>query len=316
MPHSLLGHLEQHLGHPGNFLDALLQALPDAVFVSDLQGQLLYMSPCGLGMFAAPTPQDIAGRNILSLIAPQDLPAAEKRFARVVSGEAVGLREYLFLRCDGSTFHMELNSTLLPGKTAAESRILFIGRDISDRKYIEQELYAAHERLQHQATRDPLTDLFNRRYLEETLERELARCLREELPLSVILMDLDFFKNINDSFGHKAGDLMLQGLARLLQANTRGEDVACRYGGEEFVVILPSAGPIHALARAESWRQAFEALRIPHEKHLLCGTLSCGIATFPLHGSNGDALLRVADRALYAAKADGRNRSKLADQAR
>lgn len=314
MPHSSLKELEQQLGESENFLHVLLQALPDAVFLSDLQGNIRYISPRGLSMFAAQTPEDIVGRNIMGLIAPQELATAEKRFARVIRGEAVGLREYLFLRNDGSTFHLELNSTLLPGKNDASSRIMFVGRDISDRKKIESELQLAHERLQYQATRDPLTDLFNRRYLEETLERELTRCLREELPLSVILMDLDFFKTINDTHGHKAGDIMLQAMARLLQASTRGEDIACRYGGEEFVVILPSAAPMHAIARAESWRRAFEALRLPYEKHVLSGTVSCGIATFPLHGTDSDALLRAADQALYEAKAEGRNRVKPASQ--
>jgi diguanylate cyclase (GGDEF)-like protein/PAS domain S-box-containing protein len=314
MPHSSLKELEQQLGESENFLHVLLQALPDAVFLSDLQGHIRYISPRGLSMFAAQTPEDIVGRNILHLIAPQELATAEKRFARVIRGEAVGLREYLFLRNDGSTFHLELNSTLLPGKNEDSSRIMFVGRDISDRKKIETELQLAHERLQYQATRDPLTDLFNRRYLEETLERELTRCLREELPLSVILMDLDFFKTINDTHGHKAGDIMLQAMARLLQASTRGEDIACRYGGEEFVVILPSAAPMHGIARAESWRRTFEALRLPYENHVLRATVSCGIATFPLHGTDSDALLRAADQALYEAKAEGRNRVKPASQ--
>ena len=306
-----LKELEAQLGKSEKFLHVLLRALPDAVFLSDLEGNMLYMSPRGLAMFAAASVNEIVGHNIFRLIAPQHLPMAEKRFARVVRGEEVGLREYLFMRRDGSTFHMELNSTLLQGENQP-SVIMFVGRDISDRKKIEHELQLAHERLQYQATRDPLTDLFNRRYLEETLERELTRCLRENLPLSVVLMDLDFFKKINDEHGHKAGDIMLQAMARLLQSNTRGEDIACRLGGEEFVVILPGAASEHALTRAEEWRRAFEALVIPFDHLLLRGTVSCGIATFPLHGTDSDRLLRMADQALYEAKADGRNRVKLA----
>lgn len=312
MKHSLLDHLEHQLEDAQNIFYVLLQSLPDAVFLSDLQGNIRYMSPCGLFMFAAASLDQIVGRNIMDLIAPQDVPTATQRFAQATQGEVVGLREYLFLRCDGSTFHMELNSTLLPGTNEKNSGVMFIGRDISDRKKIELELHEAHQRLQYQATRDPLTDLFNRRYLEETLERELTRCLREELPLSVIMMDLDLFKRINDTHGHKAGDILLQAVAKLLQTSSRSEDVACRFGGEEFVVILPGASPLHAIARAESWRQELAALQIPYDSHMLNMTISCGISIFPLHGTDGEALLRAADNALYEAKAAGRNCVKMA----
>jgi len=311
---SHLKQLEQKLAGAEHFLHVLLQASPDAIFLCDLQGNIRYISPRGLSMFGMETQSEIVGRNIMELVAPRDLPAAKERYARAAEGKDVGLRECLFTRKDGSTFYIELNSTMLREPNGTPSGMLLVGRDISDRKKIEAALQKAYDRLQYQATRDPLTDLFNRRYMEETLERELARCLRENLPLSLVVMDIDYFKKINDTFGHKAGDLMLQSLGELLHKHTRAEDIACRFGGEEFAVILPGTSPSHAIVRAESWRQAFEALRINHERNTLHATLSCGIATFPQHAKDSEQLFRTADTALYEAKADGRNCVRMANQ--
>jgi diguanylate cyclase (GGDEF)-like protein len=194
--------------------------------------------------------------------------------------------------------------------------------ELQERKRAEEELRGANERLKgqlaeieelqarlrEQAIRDPLTGLFNRRYLTETLERELARASREGLPLSVVMIDVDHFKALNDAFGHRAGDLMLLALGNLLSAQTRHGDIACRYGGEEFVVVLPGAPVEKARSRAEVWRSAFQEMRVAFEKAELRATLSLGLAAFPLYGTSGDDLLRLADKALYAAKRRGRNR--------
>jgi diguanylate cyclase (GGDEF)-like protein len=169
------------------------------------------------------------------------------------------------------------------------------------------------QQLHEQATRDPLTGLFNRRYLSETLERELARAGRAGLPLSVALLDVDHFKHLNDTYGHRAGDLVLQALARLLQSNSRHEDIPCRYGGEEFVLVLVGAPLAAAAQRAEAWRQAFEASAVEYEGWSLRGTVSLGVAAFPRHGATTDELLKAADRALYQAKARGRNQVAVAE---
>lgn len=315
MPPINLEELEQQLKDERNFLNILMQASPDTICLSDMKGKIIYMSPRGLSQLGLESQAEITGRNITELLAPQDQAIARERYVHAVHDENnAGLREYLFLRKDGSTFHAELNGAILREPDGTPSGMLYVARDISDRKKIEAALHDAYIRLQHQAVRDPLTDLFNRRYMEETLERELARCLREELPLSIVMMDIDYFKNVNDSYGHKAGDVMLKSLSGLLQSDTRGEDIVCRYGGEEFVAILPSAAPNHAIARAEGWRRAFEALRIPYETKTLNATLSCGVATFPQNGDNSEDLIRAADKALYKAKADGRNCVKLANK--
>lgn len=164
------------------------------------------------------------------------------------------------------------------------------------------------ERLRIQSIREPLTGLFNRRYLEESLSRELARCERRGLPLSLMMLDLDHFKTFNDLHGHVGGDALLAGFGQLLQLHSRHEDIACRYGGEEFTLILPEADLEAACARAEAIRTAVEAMRIRHlGQELPAVTVSIGVASFPLHGRDGDGLLRSADQALYRAKREGRN---------
>ncbi|MDR7418968.1 MAG: diguanylate cyclase [Armatimonadota bacterium] len=165
------------------------------------------------------------------------------------------------------------------------------------------------ESLKSQSIRDPLTGLFNRRYMEETLERELHRAVRRKASVGVVMFDIDHFKQFNDTHGHLAGDAMLRALGEFLQANFRGEDIACRYGGEEFVLILPEA-PLEAAARrADTLRERARVLHVPHLGMLLGGiTLSCGVSAYPQHGDTVEALIRSADSALYLAKSGGRDR--------
>jgi diguanylate cyclase (GGDEF)-like protein len=165
------------------------------------------------------------------------------------------------------------------------------------------------ETLRQQSVRDPLTKLYNRRFLEETLDRELARLERKNLPLSLIMIDVDHFKSFNDTFGHEIGDAVLRDLSEILQRNVRGSDIACRYGGEEFIIVLPEANVEIARQRAETLREAMRELQLVHDgKPLGPVTLSLGVACFPEHGHQREQLLQAADAALYEAKNAGRNR--------
>jgi diguanylate cyclase (GGDEF)-like protein len=165
------------------------------------------------------------------------------------------------------------------------------------------------EVLRQQSVRDPVTGLFNRRYMEETLDRDVSRAARRNDSLAVAMCDLDNFKAFNDSFGHEAGDLVLRQVAEVLAAQVRYGDVACRYGGEEFVLILPEVTPEVAHARSESLCKAIEALTISHRNRTLAKvTVSVGLAVYPRDGSTGEELIRAADRALYRAKNEGRAR--------
>lgn len=169
------------------------------------------------------------------------------------------------------------------------------------------------EALRAQSIRDPLTGLFNRRYMEESLDRELPRASREKTSLGVVLIDLDHFKQFNDTFGHAAGDTLLARVGLFLRNQIRSEDIACRYGGEEFILILPGSSLEATRARAERIRQHLRQMSIGYEGQTLGTiTLSAGVAAFPHDGSNAKAVLRAADDALYHAKSKGRDRVMIA----
>ncbi|MBB2487222.1 diguanylate cyclase [Mitsuaria sp. WAJ17] len=171
------------------------------------------------------------------------------------------------------------------------------------------------ETLRLQSIRDPLTGLYNRRFLDEALRRELARARRSQLPLAIALIDVDHFKQFNDRHGHDAGDLVLQEVGRALEACVRASDVVCRFGGEEFVVLMPELPPELALHRAEQLLQGVRQLAPSHGGRPL-GPLSAslGLAIFPGHGEQAQGLIDAADAALYTAKREGRDRVMLAAQ--
>ncbi len=170
------------------------------------------------------------------------------------------------------------------------------------------------EALRAQSTKDPLTGLYNRRYLQEMLDREIRRAVRSEQPLGILMLDLDHFKNFNDTYGHEAGDAVLREAASLLVRSIRAEDFVCRYGGEEFVVVLPTADLRATAARAERIRAKLRDLVVMHEgRSLGIITASLGVAGLPEHGMTEKDLLQAADAALYRAKREGRDRVVVAD---
>ena len=163
-------------------------------------------------------------------------------------------------------------------------------------------------RLRHQSIRDPLTGLYNRRHMEDALRREIARSARKNSEVGILLLDVDNFKKFNDQYGHEAGDEVLRRLGGYLNDTTRAEDIACRYGGEEMLVIMPECNSEAAFCRAEDIRAGIESLSIFHNGLSLQVTASLGVATFPEQGDQVDMLVAAADSALYLAKNSGRNR--------
>jgi diguanylate cyclase (GGDEF)-like protein len=163
-------------------------------------------------------------------------------------------------------------------------------------------------RLEHQSIRDGLTNLFNRHFMEISLDREIRRAARSRTELSVLMMDIDHFKHFNDTFGHEAGDYVLREAAEVFRSTVRAEDIICRYGGEEFVLILPDTGIDLAMARAEDIRRRIQEMQLRFRGECLRETtISIGISVYPEGGNTLVELLRNADRALYAAKNRGRN---------
>lgn len=170
------------------------------------------------------------------------------------------------------------------------------------------------ETLRQQSIRDALTGLYNRRYMEETLERELSRAKRENVPVGIMMFDIDHFKRFNDLEGHDAGDALLRELGALLNRSIRGSDIVCRYGGEEFLVVLPGASKEQARQRAEEIRNSVKELLVYHlGKPLAKCTISIGVAEYPTDDSSIEHLLKAADNALYRAKHEGRDRVVLAE---
>ncbi len=165
------------------------------------------------------------------------------------------------------------------------------------------------EKLSVQSIRDPLTGLFNRRYMEESFQKEISRAARRQEPIGVVMLDIDHFKTFNDIHGHAAGDAVLVALAAFLKLRMRGGDVACRYGGEEFVILLPECSLDDAVKRVGQLAEELRTVRVSYAGETLGPvTVSMGVASFPLHGARPDALLGAADAAMYRAKQEGRDR--------
>jgi diguanylate cyclase (GGDEF)-like protein/PAS domain S-box-containing protein len=220
---------------------------------------------------------------------------------------------YLPYICVPLTAQSETLGVLRLGKVAANSprtreRWQRLAVMVADNLALALSNLQLRARLQQQAIRDSLTGLFNRRYLDETLQREIQRAERHQHPIGIIMLDIDHFKRFNDIYGHHAGDILLQAVGEFLRTHTRGEDIACRYGGEEFVLVLPEASLEETRRRAEHIRTAMKHIFVEHNGQMLGGnTISLGVAVFATHGITADAVIDAADRALYRAKDAGRD---------
>jgi len=297
--------------------EVLVEEMSDGLVVLDREARILEINPAAtrmLGLAKTPVP----GTPALEMFADwsqegKDALAAvyEERTSTLASPTGA------FLGVERSR---------LAGGSAEQFRDLFILHDITCQVEAEQALHRAYEdlssrmeeierlqeELQEQAMRDPLTGLHNRRYLAEELERELGRASRDSRRVSVVMLDVDHFKDVNDTYGHAAGDEMLRAIAAELLEGTRRCDITCRYGGDEFVVVLPNAGSNSAMARAEAWRTRLAEVMGGIGDGRVNATVSMGVATFPEHATTMDDLVAAADRAVYASKDAGRDRSSKA----
>ena len=221
-------------------------------------------------------------------------------------GEALGV---LHLRAEPALYTGNLGETEQAIAASLNEARRRLAAAVAEHTAMALANLSLRETLRHQSIRDPLTSLFNRRYFEESLEREIRRAQRRGTPLGVVMLDLDRFKGFNDSFGHEAGDVLLRTFGELLRGKLRGEDVPCRYGGEEFALLLPEATLEATRARAEELRIATKGLQVIYQGTFLGPvTLSLGVAVYPDQGLTGHAVLRAADSALYQSKANGRDR--------
>jgi diguanylate cyclase (GGDEF)-like protein/PAS domain S-box-containing protein len=247
------------------------------------------------------------------VVAEEDRPLVKEKIRQRLSGEAERV-SYLFrgLKKDGAVIDIEIHAGTMEirGKRALISCLL----DVTERTRAERQLKAMHEQLREQSIHDGLTGLYNRHYLDDFLDRELILARRSGYPISAIMADLDHFKNVNDRHGHLAGDEILRVFSNLMKQHARGSDMCSRYGGEEFLMVLPRMAQDVALARAEQLRSVLADVRIEFGGTSIAVTASFGVATFPQNGRTADELVAAADAALYAAKAAGRNRVCVAER--
>ena len=297
--------------------EVIFERMADGLIVLDASARILEINPAAvrlLDLAEAPAP----GTPATEVFA--DWPQSGRDAVTAVYRERAST-----LTSPAGTL-LRIERSLLEGAGDAQARDLFVVRDITGEAEAERALQVAyadlqlrmeeieslHVELREQAARDPLTGLHNRRYLAEELDRELNRAGRDLRPVSVIMFDVDHFKDVNDTYGHSAGDDMLRAIAAELLVGTRRGDIACRYGGDEFVVVLPDTTGKVALARAEGWRTRLAQVMASVESVDRKTTVSLGVATFPGNGSTIDALVSAADRAVYVSKAEGRDRVSVA----
>lgn len=290
----------------------LFEKLRDGVLVLDSDGRIVDANDAAQRILHITRAVD--GHHIWDA-----LPDWRDRFAQE-DLNAPELNFELQGRRDPSRFYDVSVVALLDPRGRRNGRLISI-RDVTERKQAElqlrrvnlqlgeqvQKISALHADLQEQAIRDPLTGLYNRRYLDETVERELSRARRGSYPIGVILMDVDQFKRVNDTYGHKSGDRVLVAMGEIIQQNVRAGDIPCRYGGEEFVIVLPETSIEIAAERAEHIRRRFESMRFFNGEDAVAPTLSLGVASYPAHGRSAAKVLHAADRAMYTAKAAGGN---------
>lgn len=280
----------------------------DTIWILDLASRRFsYISP-SVEFISGFSADEVINWPLEQTMSPESIQRVEAALtdsmARIRAGDRDTLIRAIEIQqphVDGHFVDAEIRATYLLDANGQPHSIVGITRDISERKRGEREL-------QELAIRDGLTGLYNRRYLDATLPRELARVRREDGVLAVIMADLDFFKRVNDTYGHDTGDEVLRRLADCLLQNAREGDVPCRYGGEEFALVMPGLNAGAARERTETLRRAVEDMEINCGEHAIKVTISIGIALFPAHSEDADTLIKYADMALYEAKRTGRNR--------
>jgi diguanylate cyclase (GGDEF)-like protein/PAS domain S-box-containing protein len=287
----------------------LAELSADVICRVGIDGAFLYVSPSSLRVLGW-KPEEMMKMPPFILVHPDDLSPLTSDVDRIMApGAAAPLTELRIRKRDGSYIWMEVSRRVVrDDSTEIPREVVLVMRDITERKKLD-------EKLNMLALTDSLTGLANRRAFDEALEREWRRTLREGSQMSLVLLDIDYFKELNDCYGHQVGDDCLRAVAAAIKGAVRASDIATRYGGDEIAVILPGADASGAREVARKVRAAVEALHISHGSREEAGgwvTASVGVAT-ALARQGGtmqmpQSLLQAADNALYKAKHEGRNR--------
>ena len=285
----------------------LFEAAQDGILILDAEtGAITDVNPFLIQMLGY-TREELLEKRLWEVGAFKDIEASKDAFQALQKNEYIRYQDLPLRAKDGRLIQVEFVSNVY---WAGREKVIQCNiRDITERKQAQDALLKSAALLREQSVRDHLTGVFNRRYMEETLERELLRASRKHQSLGIIMLDVDHFKRFNDTYGHAAGDAILRELGSLLLKHVRGEDIPSRYGGDEFIIVLPDASRVVTRKRAELICESAKQFHFQFEGQTLgTVTLSLGVVVFPEHGSTSAAILKAADDALYRAKHEGRSR--------
>lgn len=300
---------------------AVMDTSPDSVAVTDLLGNYIFANKQTAVLHGYETTEEFIGKSAFGFFPLSEVSKATK-YMGITRADGISKNiEFNLQRKDGSTFPAELSAALIKNEIGIPVAFIAVTRDITERKRFADQLNNVNEQLRlqlmeieklqailhEQAIQDPLTGLYNRRFMEESFKQEFARASREGKSLSVVMLDMDNLKTLNDKHGHAMGDAALKSLSKLLKDQTRTEDIVCRFGGDEFLVILHNTNEQMASIRLQEWSERAREIDIIHEGNHIQVSFSAGIAAYPTH-KNIEELIQSADKALYDIKAKRKQR--------
>jgi diguanylate cyclase (GGDEF)-like protein/PAS domain S-box-containing protein len=279
----------------------LFEAAQDGILILDARtGAITDVNPFLIEMLGY-SREEFIRKKLWEVGAFKDINASKEAFQALQKNEYIRYKDLPLRAKDGREVQVEFVSNVY---LEGSGKVIQCNiRDITERKHAQDALIRSEALLREQSVRDHLTGLFNRRYMEETLERELYRAGRKHLPLGIIMLDMDDFKRYNDTWGHAAGDAILRELGKMLMGHVRKEDIPSRYGGDEFIVILPDAPRVVTSERASRLCEHVRHLETRVDGKILeAVSLSTGISIFPEDGNTAADILKAADTELYRAK--------------